>query len=64
MAKVVITIEDGDNGLMVKMVSDEPLPKEEEHGTVAQELGLLGLELIRQEFKQASGFDLQDLSIH
>ncbi len=64
MAKLMITLTDVGNGLMVRLTSDEPLPKDGEQGTIAQELGLIGLELIRQEFKQASGLELKAQIIH
>lgn len=64
MAKVVITLTDIESGLILQISSDIPLPKYEEHGTLAQELGLIGVELMKQEYKQVTGRALQAQTIN
>ena len=56
MAKVTIMIADTPRGVMLKITSDERLPDPgEDSSSIAQNLGLIAMELIKQEFKAVTG---------
>lgn len=63
MAKVTITLVDTPHGLLMKLDSDERLPQNTESGSIAQNLGLIGLALIKQEFEQVAGKSFQKITI-
>lgn len=64
MAKVTLTLTDGPGGVLVNLKSDEPLPDDDEGGTVAQELGLIVLHTVQREFKDIVGKELVPISVH
>lgn len=64
MAEITIRIVDVGNNLMLRLESSEPLPVGIEQGSIAQELGLIGVELIRREFRELTGLELQCQTLH
>ena len=64
MATVSILISDQPDGLFIKLTSDEPMPKDgEDGGSIAQNLGLIAIELIRQEFKTVTGKEFWECTV-
>lgn len=64
MAEITIKIADVGNNLMLRLESSEPLPVGGGQGSIAQELGLIGVELIRREFRELTGLELQCQTLH
>ena len=61
MATVSILISDQPGGLFIKLTSDEPMPKDgEDGGTIAQDIGLIALELIKREVKSITGKEFRE----
>jgi hypothetical protein len=64
MATVTIMIADTPRGVMLKITSDERLPEQgEDSGSIAQNLGLIAMELIRQEFKAVTGKEFRACTV-
>ena len=64
MAKVTIMIADAPRGVMLKMTSDERLPDPgDDGGSIAHNLGLIAIELIRQEFKTVTGKEFWECTV-
>jgi hypothetical protein len=64
MATVTIMIADTPRGVMLKMTSDERLPDPgKDGGSIAQNLGLIAIELIRQEFKTVTGKEFRECTV-
>ncbi len=65
MAKVTLTLTDGPGGVLVNLQSDEPLPEHNaDGGTVAQNLALIALHTVQQEFKDIIGKELVPIKVH
>lgn len=61
MAKVTIMIADTPRGVMLKMTSDKRLPDPgKDGGSIAQNLGLIALELIKREVKSITGKEFRE----
>lgn len=64
MATVTIMIADAPQGILLKLESDERLPGPgEDGGSIAQNLGLIAIELIRQEFKTVTGKEFWECTV-
>lgn len=64
MATVTIMIADAPQGILLKLESDERLPDPgEDGGSIAQNLGLIAIELIRQEFKTVTGKEFRECTV-
>lgn len=64
MATVTIMIADTPRGVMLKITSDERLPEQgEDSGSIAQNLGLIAMELIKQEFKAVTGKEFRACTV-
>ena len=64
MATVNILISDQPGGLFVKLTSDEPMPKDDEDGgSIAQNAGLLCLDILNREIRQVTGKELELVNI-
>ena len=64
MATVTIMIADTPLGVMLKITSDERLPEQgEDSGSIAQNLGLIAMELIKQEFKAVTGKEFRACTV-
>ncbi len=64
MATVTIMIADTPRGVMLKITSDERLPEPgEDSGSIAQYLGLIAIELIRQEFKTVTDKEFREYTV-
>ena len=64
MAKVTIMIADTPRGVMLKITSDERLPEPgEDSVSIAQNLGLIAIELIKQEFKTVTGKEFRECTV-
>ena len=64
MATVTIMIADTPRGVMLKITSDERLPAPgEDSGSIAQNLGLIAMELIKQEFKAVTGKEFRACTV-
>lgn len=64
MATVTIMIADAPQGILLKLESDERLPDPgEDSGSIAQNLGLIAIELIRQEFKTVTGKEFRECTV-
>ena len=55
MATVSILIIDQPDGLFIKLTSDEPMPKDGEDGSIAQNAGLICLAILKREMRQITG---------
>nr|DAS62963.1 MAG TPA: hypothetical protein [Caudoviricetes sp.] len=54
-------IADAPQGILLKLESDERLPDPgEDGGTIAQDIGLIALELIKREVKLITGKEFQE----
>ena len=53
MATVNILISDQPDGLLIKLTSDEPMPKD--GGSIAQNAGLICLAILKCEMRQITG---------
>lgn len=61
MATVTIMIADTPRGVMLKITSDERLPDPgEDSGSIAQNLGLIAMELIKREVKSITGKEFRE----
>lgn len=61
MATVNIMIADAPHGILLKLTSDERLPEpDEDGGSIAQNIGLIALELIKREVREVSGKEFQE----
>ena len=61
MATVTIMIADAPQGILLKLKSDERLPDpDEDGGTIAQDIGLIALELIKREVKSITGKEFRE----
>ena len=61
MATVTIMIADTPRGVMLKITSDERLPEPGgDGGTIAQDIGLIALELIKREVKSITGKEFRE----
>lgn len=59
MATVNIIISDQPDGLFVKLTSDEPMPKDgEDGGSIAQNVGIICLGILKREMQQITGKEL------
>lgn len=64
MATVNILISDHPDGLFIKLTSDEPMPKDgEDGGSIAQNVGLICLAILKRELRQITGKDLVSIDI-
>ena len=64
MAKVTIMIADTPRGVMLKMTSDKRLPDPgKDGGSIAQNLSLIAMELIKQEFKAVTGKEFRACTV-
>ncbi|OFN60608.1 hypothetical protein [Eikenella sp. HMSC061C02] len=64
MATVTIMIADTPRGVMLKITSDERLPDPgEDSGSIAQNLSLIAMELIKQEFKAVTGKEFRACTV-
>lgn len=64
MATVRILISDHPDGLFIKLGSDEPMPKDgEDGGSIAQNVGLICLAILKRELRQITGKDLVSIDI-
>lgn len=64
MATVTIMIADTPRGVMLKITSDERLPEPgEDSSSIAQNLGLIAIELIRQEFKTVIDKEFREYTV-
>lgn len=64
MATVTIMIADTPRGVMLKITSDERPPEPgEDSGSIAQNLGLIAMELIKQEFKAVTGKEFRACTV-
>jgi len=55
MATVNILISDQPGGLFIKLTSDEPMPKDDDGGSIAQNAGLICLAVLKREIRQITG---------
>ncbi|WP_301668141.1 hypothetical protein [Neisseria basseii] len=61
MATVTIMIADAPQGILLKLESDERLPDPgEDGGTIAQDISLIALELIKREVKSITGKEFRE----
>ena len=61
MATVTIMIADTPRGVMLKITSAERLPDPgEDSGSIAQNLGLIAMELIKREVKSITGKEFRE----
>lgn len=61
MATVTIMIADAPQGILLKLESDECLPDPgEDGGTIAQDISLIALELIKREVKSITGKEFRE----
>jgi len=64
MATVTIMIADTPRGVMLKITSDERLPEPgEDTGSIAPNLGLIAMELLKQEFKAVTGKEFRACTV-
>lgn len=63
MATVNITISDMSGGLVVKLTSDEPMPKDGDDGSISQNIGIICMAYIKREIQQITGRELHFVNI-
>lgn len=64
MAQVTITLIDAEKGVLIKVNCDEPMPSPKEMGTIAQNMALIALQNIKDEFHSITGREVQEISIN
>lgn len=63
MAEVTITLTDADKGVLLKVNSGQALPEGKESGTPAENLALIALHCIGEEYRLITGREMQPIKL-